>query len=141
MPGSMKSLFDHIDFLVLTVSPRAEMFEKKAYVITTGAGSTAAIKPIKSFLKHCGINRVYSLGFRMLTNAWDKMPETKQARYEKRLRRSAQMFFKAKKGRPYLSTLFFYYIVKFIIMRRFVGEGNYPYEYWKEKGYFAKRPF
>ena len=38
MPGSMKSLFDHIDFLVLNVSPREEMFEKKAFLITTGAG-------------------------------------------------------------------------------------------------------
>lgn len=141
MSGSMKNLFDHIDFLVLNVSPREEMFDKKAFIITTGAGSTASIKPIKNFLKHCGVNRVYARGFRLLTNKWDKMPETRQMRYEKLLRHAAQKFYKAKKGRPYLSTIIFYHIVKSIIMKKFIGEGNYPYENWKEKGYFKKRPF
>ena len=68
MPGSMKNLLDHLDFLVLNVSPAEEMFDKKAFIITTGSGSTAAIKPIKSFLKHCGMNRVFSIGLRMLTD-------------------------------------------------------------------------
>jgi len=31
--------------------------------------------------------------------------------------------------------------VKYIIMKKYIGEGNYPYENWKEKGYFNKRPF
>jgi len=141
MPGSMKSLFDHIDFLVLNVSPFEEMFAKKAFIITTGAGSTAAIKPMKRFLKHCGINRVYARGFRLLTNKWDEMPKAKQARYENSLRQLAQKFYKAKKGRPYLYTIFYYYIVKNIIMKKFIGAGNYPYDNWTKKGYFKKRPF
>jgi len=141
MPASMKTLFDHIDFLVLNVSPRAEMFEKKAFIITTGAGATAAVKPIKSFLKHCGVNRVYALGFRLLTNKWDNMPHAKQARYEKALRQAAQHFYKAQKGRPYISTILYYHIVKSLIMKKFIGEGHYPYDNWKEKGYFDKRPF
>jgi len=140
MPASMKTLLDHLDFLVLNVSPRAEIFEKKAFIITTGAGSTAAIKPIKGVLKHWGINRVCSLGFRLLTDKWDKMPKSKQARFEKILRRSAIKFYKAPKKRPYISTIFFYHMSKFIL-NKYVGEGNYPYELWKEKGYFKKRPF
>ena len=140
MPAAMKTLFDHIDFLVLNVSPREEMFEKKAFIITTGAGSTATIKPIKNYLKHCGINRVYALGFRLFIDKWSKMPEAKQAKYEKRLRKAAQKFYKAKKGRPYISTILYYHMTKFI-MKKFVGAGNYPYELWKKKGYFKKRPF
>jgi len=140
MPGAMKNLFDHIDFLVLNVLPRAEMFEKKAFIITTGAGSTAAVKPIKSFLNHCGVNRVYSLGLRLFANKWDKMPKVRQIRYEKAIRLAAKRFHAAKKGRPRLSTIAYYYISRFLI-KRFIGEGNYPYEYWKEKGYFKKRPF
>ena len=140
MPGSMKSLFDHIDSLVLTVEPRAELFDKKAFILTTGAGSAAAIKPIKSFLKHCGVNRVYARGFRLFTDKWDNMPEAKQARCERSLRRSARTFYQAKKGRPYLSTIVFYHITKSFIMKR-IGAGNYPYDNWKEKGYFDKRPF
>jgi len=140
MPAAMKSLFDHIDFLVLNVSPRAEMFGKKAFILTTGAGSAAAIKPIKNFLKHCGINRVYSFAIRMFTSKWDKLPAIKQARYEKNLRKAARKFYKAKKGPPYISTIIYYHITK-IILRRYVGEGNYPYDNWKAKGYFKKRPF
>jgi len=140
MPGAMKSLFDHIDFLVLPVSPREEIFNKKAFVISTGTGSTTAVKPIIKTLKHWGINRVYSLCIRMFTNKWDKMPEVKQARFEKSLRQSARKFYEAKKKRPYLSNIFFYHMSKFVL-KRYVGVGNYPYELWKEKGYFNKRPF
>jgi len=140
MPGSIKNLFDHLDFLVLPVSPREEIFSKKAFIITTGSGSTAAIKPIKRVLKHWGINRVSSLGIRMFTDKWDKMSEAKQSRCEKSLRQSAKKFYMVKKGRPYLSTVFFYHMSK-LILKKYVGEGKHPYELWKEKGYFKKRPF
>ena len=141
MPGSMKTLFDHIGYLALPVSPREEMFSKKAFVITTGAGSAAAVKSIKNFLKHCGVNRVYARGIRLLTDRWSNMPEARQTKYENSLRRAARKFYRAKKGRPYLSTIIFYHIVKSVVIKKFVGPGNYPYELWKEKGYFKKRPF
>jgi len=140
MTASMKNLLDHLDFLILTVAPRAEIFSKKAFVITTGSGSIAAIKPIEKFLKNWGINRVYSVGFRMFTDKWNKMPEKKQLKFQKMLQKSARKFYKAKKKRPYFSTRFMYRVFKFII-KKYIGEGNYPYEYWKEKGYFKKRPF
>ena len=140
MPASMKTLFDHLDFLVLKVSPREEIFKKKAFIITTGAGSAAAIKPIKKGLKHWGINRVYSHATRLLANKWNTMPKARQIRNEKSLRRSARKFYVARKGRPYLSVILWYHISK-LIVKRFIGPGNYPYEYWKEKGFFDKRPF
>jgi len=140
MSGAMKNLLDHLDFLTLTIAPRKEMFSKKAFIISTATGSTAAIKPIKKYLKNWGVNRVYSLGFRMLTNKWDSMPAVKQAKFEKALRKSARQFYRVPKRFPYISTIFMYHINKFII-RKYVGEGNYPYEYWKEHGYFNKRPF
>jgi len=140
MSGSMKNLLDHLDFLTLTVSPRAEIFDKKAFIITTGTGSTAAIKPIKKYLKNWGVNRVYSLGLRMFADKWRDMPKAKQARFEKKLQRAAHRFYRVKKGHPYVSTIFMYHMSKFVL-KKYVGEGNYPYEYWKEKGYFKKRPF
>lgn len=140
MTAGMKNLLDHLDFLTMTVAPRAELFGKKAFIITTGSGSTSAIKPIKSCLKNWGINRVYALGIRMFTDKWDKMPEAKKAKCEKKLRRKANKFYRRSKGRPYASTVFMYHMSKFII-KKYIGEGAYPYEYWKEKGYFRKRPF
>jgi multimeric flavodoxin WrbA len=140
MPAAMQNLFDHLSFLVLPVLPRAEIFNKKAFIITTGKGSTTAIGPIKKALKHWGINRVSSLGIRMFTNRWDKMPMAKQKKHETSLRRSAQRLYHLQKRRPYLSTILFYHMSKFV-MKKYIGAGSYPYEQWKEKGYFDKRPF
>jgi multimeric flavodoxin WrbA len=140
MPASMKSLFDHLDFLGLNLLPRAEIFSMKAFVITTGTGSTAAAKPIKKTLKHWGVNRVESLGIRMFTNKWDKMPKAKQIKHEKSIRQSARKFYKLQKCRPHISTILFYHMSKFVL-KKYIGEGAAPYEHWKEKGYFRKRPF
>ncbi|MDR3050939.1 MAG: NAD(P)H-dependent oxidoreductase [Oscillospiraceae bacterium] len=140
MPASLKNLFDHLDFLALAVSPREEMFGKRAFIITTGSGSKAAIGTIAGCLKNWGINCVHSFGMRMLTNAWDKMPKQKQARFENSLRRAARRFYAEKRGKPYLYTVFMYYLSRFIL-RRYVGSGSYPYNYWDERGWFQKRPF
>ena len=140
MPAGMKTLLDHLDFLTLTVAPRSELFSKKAFIITTGSGSKAAAKPIKSYLKNWGMNRVSSLGFRMFTDKWDNMSKSRQIKSENKLRRSARRFYIAPKRRLYASTLFMYHMSKYII-KKHMGEDAYPYKYWQENGYFRKRPF
>ncbi len=140
MTSCMKNLLDHLDFLTMNVAPRTELFKMKAFIITTGAGSTAAIKPIKKYLKNWGVNRVYSLGFRMFIDKWNKMSQPKQMKFEKKLRRAAKRYYNAPQKHPYISTIFMYHMSKFIL-RKYVGIGKYPYEYWKEKGFFNKKPF
>jgi len=116
------------------------MFSKKAFVITTGSGSASAIGPIVKCLKNWDINRVYSLGLRMFTDKWDKMPEAKQRKFERALRKNARRFYHVKRRGPYLGTIFMYHMAKFVL-QRYVGKGAYPYEYWLERGWFGKRPF
>lgn len=140
MSSCMKNLLDHLDFFTLNVAPRTEIFRKKAIIITTATGSTAAIKPIMKYLKNWGINRVDAIGLRMLTNKWTSMPPSKQAAFEKRLRRKANHFITAPRKSPYVSTVFMYYVSRFIL-RKYVGESAYPYQYWMENNFFAKRPF
>lgn len=140
MSSSMKNLLDHLDFLTMNIAPRPEIFRKKAFILSTATGSVAAIGPIKRFLKNWGVNRVYTLGLRMFTNKWSAMPAAKQAAFEKRLARKADRFYAAPIGRPYLSTIFMYHMSKFIL-RKYIGEGAYPYQYWTQKGFFDKRPF
>lgn len=140
MSSSLKNLLDHLDFLTMNVAPRTALFSKKAFILTTATGSTAAIGPIRKFLKNWGVNRVYALGLRMFTNKWNAMPQKKQAAFERRLRRAARQFYAAPIGRPYLSTAFMYHMSK-LVLRRYVGEGAYPYQYWTEQGFFDKRPF
>ena len=76
----------------------------------------------------------------MFTNKWDKMPIKKQKSLEKRLVKAARNFYSMKKKTPYASSVFMYYINKFVI-RKYMGVGSYPFEYWKENGYFDKCPF
>jgi multimeric flavodoxin WrbA len=140
MPASMKTLLDHLDFLVLNASPINEIFSKKAFILTTGAGTAATINPINKLLLHWGVNRVYSLGIRLFIDKWNKMPKAKQDKCERTIRRSANKFYYAKRGRPRLTTVFFYHMSKFIL-KRYVSEGDAPYQLWKERGYFDKRPF
>ena len=140
MSGSMKNLLDHLDFLTLTVAPRREIFGKKAFILTTGAGSAAAVKPMKRFLKNWGVNRVQSLGLRLFTDKWDGMRGGRRERCAQKLRAAARKFYQTKRGRPYLSALMMYHMSKFVL-KRYVGKGNYPYEYWAENGYFKGRPF
>ena len=140
MSSSMKNLLDHFDFLTMNVFPRSEMFEKKAFILTTGAGSTAAIKPIKKYLINWGINRVHSIGIRMFINKWEKMPEKKQEKCEKQLKSAADRFYHGKKKSPYLAAILMYHMSKFIL-KRYAGKDASPYKYWQEKGYFNKRPF
>ena len=140
MSSSMKNLLDHLDFLTLNVFPRAELFDKKAFIITTAAGSTAAIKPIKRYLINWGVNRVYSLGIRMFVDKWENMPESKQAKCEKQLTRAANRFYKKKKKNPYVSAIFMYHMSKFIL-KKYAGKDANPYKHWQENGYFTKRPF
>lgn len=140
MPAGLKNLFDHLDFLTLTVAPREEIFGKKAFIITTGTGSTSAINPIAKCLKFWGINRVFSLGLRMFTDKWDKMPVLKQRRFENALRRKAKRFYRVKRHWPYPGTIFMYHMAK-MVLRKYVGKGAYPYEYWLERGWFGNRPF
>ena len=140
MSAPMKTLLDHLDFMVLHVSPHAEMFSKKAIVITTGAGSAAAAKPIVKLLKRWGVNRVNSLCIRLFSDKWGNMPKRKQMKHENTLRKAARRLYKARKRHPYLSVIAYYHMSKFVL-KKYVGEGNYPYEVWKERGYFKKRPF
>lgn len=140
MPGSMKTLFDHLAYMEMTVAPRKESFQKKAFILTTASGSTQNIRIIKSCLMNWGINRVESFGIRMLTDKWENIPQKRRMRLEKSIRKEARKFYYLKKKIPYPKTVIMYYINKFII-KKFMGEESYPYGYWKENGYFKNAPF
>ena len=140
MSAGMKSLLDHLDFLTMNVTPRGELFRMKAFILTTATGSAAAIGPIRSYLKNWGVNRVDALGIRMFTDKWDKMPEKKRTGLERKLRKRARRFYALVPGRAPVSAVFMYHMSK-MILRKYVGEEAYPYQYWKERGYFDKRPF
>ncbi len=97
MPGSMKTLFDHLSFMEMTIAPRKACFQKKAFIITTGSGSKQNVRIIKNCLMNWGINRVESFGIRMFTDKWLSIPQKRQMKLEKAIRRKARKFYYLKK--------------------------------------------
>ncbi len=139
MPGSMKTLFDHLAFMEMTISPRKEIFQKKAFILTTGSASKQNIRIMKSCLTNWGVNRVRSFGIKMYTNKWDKIPDKRRMRLERTIRKGARRFYHLKKRSPSIKTRMKFLINRSVISR-FMHEGNYPYDYWKDNGYFKKMP-
>ena len=139
MSAAMKNLLDHLDFLALNVAPRSELFKKRALVLTTGAGSTSAAGPLKRGLLGWGLNRVNVASCRMLTDKWINMPIIRQKQVARGLRRAAKWLYFTGPRRPLLPTRMRYHLAKFVL-QRFVGEGAYPYEYWKGHGFFDRCP-
>lgn len=86
-----------------------------------------------------GINRVESFGIMMLTDKWERIPKKRRMGLEKNASKKARKFYYLKKKLLY-KTIMMFFINKFVISK-FVGEGAYPYEYWKENGRIKKAPF
>ena len=140
MSGAMKNLLDHLEMFSMQIAPRREIFAKKAFVLTTGAGSGSALVPMRRGLKRWGINRVYCLALRMRTNQWDSMPKSRQEQFCEKLRYAAKKFYQAKPRSPYLSTVWEYYLFRFVL-QKFVGSEAYPYQHWQEMGFLEANPF
>ena len=68
------------------------------------------------------------------------MPQKRQNRFENALRKAARSFYRVQRRDPYIKTVFFYYLDRFVL-KKYVGKGKYPFEYWRENGFFEKRPF
>lgn len=138
--GAMKNLLDHFDHLFINVCPDERIFEKKAFILTTGSGSKKAVSVISGSLKYWGVNRVYSYGIRMYTDKFESLTEKRLQKIKKKLSSSAEKFYKAKKRPPYFSIVIYTYIARYIL-KRFVGKDGYPYKYWDEKGFLKSSPF
>jgi len=144
--GAVKAFLDHYGFIFIGHRPRFEMFNKKAFVLSTtaAAGTGAAIKTIVTSLKFWGVNRIYSSGFTMRAVDWNTIKPNRKAKFENRLKKSAQKFYKevasGKKRRPYLFTRMMYSFCR-VMIKGYDETTSLDKRYWIEKDLFKKSPF
>ena len=149
--GAVKAFLDHYAWMFVVHRAHPEMFRKMAFVLSTtaGAGTSAAMKTIITNLKFWGINRIYSLGFAMRAVDWETVNPKRRERFERRLKKSAQRFFReiasSKKHSPYLLTRFMFYIRRSMLKKEAASQNDESasadIRHWQEQGWFNNNPF
>lgn len=146
--GCMKSFLDHFSYLFIVHRARPEMFQKKAFILssTVGAGTKAAIKTVATSLKYWGVNRVYSYSFTTFGDEWAAMKREKKEKISTHIRKKTTAFYKevasGKRHRPYLNIRIMFFVRK-MLMRKYDDHSSLDKKYWIEKGWYdgGKSPF
>ena len=147
--GAMKALLDHFGYRWMPHRPAAEMFGKRAVIITqclgAGAGSTA--KDIKHSLSWWGISKIGVFDSSLMSDlVWDNLSEKKRKSLTDKIDRLARKFGRINYSKPaHVNTVT---KIKFSFCRFLQkrvsknGKAGLDYEYWKDKGWLDKnRPW
>ena len=147
--GALKSLLDHLAYRWMPHRPAAEMFGKRAVVITQclGAGAKSAAKDIVNSLSWWGISKigVYN-GSLMSDIMWDNLSEKRRSKLLKGTTRLARKYAKinyAKPAKTSLATKVKFGMCRFIQKRiQKSGIESLDCQYWQNNGWLGKnRPW
>lgn len=147
--GALKSLLDHLAYRWMPHRPAAEMFAKRAVVITQclGAGAKSAAKDIADSLSWWGISNIgkYS-GALMADILWDNLSLQRQKKLLKGVKRLARKYAKinyAKPARTSLTTKIKFNLCRFIQKKiQKSGVESLDCQYWQNNGWLSKnRPW
>ncbi|MBD5100942.1 MAG: flavodoxin family protein [Clostridiales bacterium] len=147
--GAMKSFLDHMAFRWMPHRPHPSMFSKRAVIISQclGAGAKSAAKDIKDSLAWWGISKIDVFTTSLMSDiSWDKLPQKKQIKIEKKIKKFSNRLAKinySKPARTKFSTKLKFYMCRMIqksIRKKQVE--SLDCEYWLEQGWLAnKRPW
>lgn len=147
--GAMKSLLDHFGYRWMPHRPIAEMFGKRAVIITQclGAGAKSTAKDIKHSLSWWGISKIGVFkGALMSDIVWDKIPEKKRKKLTKGVNKLAHKFAKINYSKPAhtnLKTKLKFYMCRMIqksIIK--LKKDSLDSTYWIKQGWIEnKRPW
>lgn len=101
--GAMKALLDHFAYRWMPHRPAPEFFSKRAVILTQclGAGAKTAAKDIKHSLSWWGISNINVFTAALMSDIfWDKLPENKRAKLERRLKRLARKYVHIDDAKP-----------------------------------------
>ncbi len=147
--GGMKALLDHFGYRWMPHRPAAEMFKKRAVIITQclGAGAKSTAQDIKHSLSWWGISKIGVFSGSLMSDViWDKLPEKKRKKLTNGIKKLARKFSKIDYLRPARTNLITK--IKFAFCRmiqisvRKNGVIGVDSEYWNTKGWLEKnRPW
>ena len=147
--GAMKALLDHFAYRWMPHRPAAEMFGKRAVIITQclGAGARSTAKDIKHSLSWWGISKIGVFNGALMSNIiWDKLSEKKRKQLTNKINRLVSRFAKINYTKPAHTKLitkikfkFCRFIQKQVRKNGIAGLDN---EYWYHNGWLGKsRPW
>ncbi len=147
--GAMKTLLDHFGYRWMPHRPMAEMFKKRAVIITQclGAGAKSTAKDIQDSLSWWGISKIGIFkGAIMSDIIWDKIDEKKRKKLINKINQLAKKFKKMDYSKPAHTKLSIK--IKFTFCRLIQkqvqknGKNSLDCKYWLDKGWLDKnRPW
>ena len=144
--GAMKALLDHFGYRWMPHRPAAELFGKRAVVITQclGAGAASTAKDIRHSLSWWGISKIGVCKCALRSDIiWEHLPEKKRKHLQKKIGRLARKFAKIDYSRPARTkvvTKIKFALCRFIQRRvRKKGIAGLDNQYWYDNGWLDKR--
>lgn len=147
--GAMKALLDHFAYRWIPHRPAAEMFGKRAVIITQclGAGAKSTAKDIKNSLSWWGISEIgVFTGALMDEIVWDKLPEQRRKKLSKKILKLSKKFLKINYAKPAHTNLITKFKFGFCrLMQKKLYKNNTEYtdaKYWHNQGWLNRsRPW
>lgn len=143
--GAMKALLDHLGYRWMPHRPAAELFSKRAVIITQclGAGAKSTAKDIRQSLSWWGISKIGVFKASLTSDIlWDKLPEKKRKKLIGGVNKLARKFLKIDYSKPAhtkLITKIKFACCRMIQKKVRKGVGGLDSEYWYEKGWLGKK--
>lgn len=122
-------------------TPRSVMFNKKAVVVSTAAGTgmKSAIKDVSTALSYWGVPWVRGYGIALQASGWAEVSEKKKARIERDIEKLAKSVMSAN-ARVGIKTKALFNIMRMMI--KTYDDSSAEKKYWKEVGWLDKaRPW
>ena len=139
----MKSFIDLTFNYWMSHRPRKCMFNKKAVVISTAAGSGAkkAVKDVSDALFYWGIPCIVEYGICIQAMNWDGVSEKKKQKIEKDTIRIAQRLSRKKCVKAGIKTKAIFSLMR-MMQKADSGSGEADKSYWEKSGWLGKeRPW
>ena len=139
----MKNFIDMTFNYWMSHRPRRCMFNKKAVVISTAAGSGAkkAVKDVSDALFYWGIPCIIEYGICIQAMNWDGVSEKKKQKIEKDTTRIAQRLSGKKYVKAGIKTKAMFSLMR-MMQKAGLGAGEADRSYWEKSGWLCKeRPW
>ena len=139
----MKSFIDLTFNYWMSHRPRKCMFNKKAVVISTAAGSGAkkAVKDVSDALFYWGIPCIVEYGICIQAMNWDGVSQKKKQKIEKDTTRIAQRLSRKKRVKAGIKTKAMFSLMR-MMQKADLGSGEADRSYWEKSGWLGKeRPW
>lgn len=141
--GQMKTFLDHFGYRFIVHRPNPLMFQKKALILSTAAGSgmKSTNKDIKDSLTFWGVGQIYTYGKAVYTINWEGISDKTKNKISKDVQKlSGKILRSIHKTSPSIKVKFLFYMMRF--MNKHFPFNKVDNDYWIKMGWLKKaRPW